>query len=197
VVQRGQYLERPTLIPVAGVVLEGLSHRGDARPPLLVLPPTPAEGGGMDHVVVAELAWAATQAGHPSLRFNYRGVGASQGKPGAGAALVEDARAAFELARDNWGVDPMVASIGASASIALQLGAKGVVLVSPTGIDVSTLEGPNVWVIVGALDLPKEATVATTRLRVIPDADRTFQKHLPGVGRAVVECLKLAETLDW
>src|SRR3954464_13789743 len=124
-VQRGQFLERPTLIPVGPFVLEGLSHRGEARPPLLVLPPPPDEGGSMDHVVVAELAWAATQAGYPSLRFNYRGVGASQGKRSAGDALGEDARAAFELARDNWGEAPLVASIGGSARVALSLEAPG------------------------------------------------------------------------
>src|SRR5437016_4475922 len=30
--------------------------------------------------VVAELAWALSQAGHSTLRFDYRGVGASQGQ---------------------------------------------------------------------------------------------------------------------
>lgn len=190
-VARGQFLERPTLIPVGSFVLEGLSHRGDARPPLLVLPPPPDEGGSMDHVVVAELAWAATQAGHPSLRFNYRGVGASQGKRSRGAALVEDARAAFELARDNWGEAPFVASIGGSSKVALELEAPGFCLVSPPEVP----DTPHVWVIVGSKELPPGGSVATPRMRVIPDADRAFQKNLPMVGRVVVECLKLAETL--
>jgi alpha/beta superfamily hydrolase len=191
-VQRGQYLERPTLIGVGSLVLEGLSHRGERRPPLLVVPPLPQDGGSMDHVVAAELAWAATQAGHPSLRFNFKGVGASQGKRGDG--LLDDARAAFELAKDNWGAAPLVASIGSSAALALKLDAPAwCLVVPPLEIDVS---GPNVWVVVGAHDLPRSGTVATSRMRVIPDADRTFQKGLPGVGRAVAECLKFAETLQ-
>lgn len=33
----------------------------------------------MESPIVAELAWALTRAGHPTLRFNYRGVGASPG----------------------------------------------------------------------------------------------------------------------
>jgi alpha/beta superfamily hydrolase len=193
VVQRGQFLERPTLIPIGPIVLEGLSHRGEKRPPLLVLPPLPGEGGGMDHVVCAELAWAATQAGHPSLRFNFKGVGASQGK--RGEAMLDDARAAFELALDNWGSPPVVASIGASAALALRLeDAAGYCLITPPAeIDVSA---PNVWVVVGAKDLPQGGSVATGRRRVIPDADRTFQKNLPMVGHAIAECLKLAETLQ-
>ena len=81
-VMKGQYLERPTLIPLAnGLVLEGVSHRGEKRPGLLVLPPPPLEGSGMDHVVGAELAYAVSHAGFPTLRFNYRGVGGSQGEP--------------------------------------------------------------------------------------------------------------------
>ena len=40
----------------------------------------------MDHVVCAELAWAAARAGRPVLRFNFRGVGASQGSRGDAAS---------------------------------------------------------------------------------------------------------------
>jgi hypothetical protein len=145
----------------------------------------------MDHVVAAELAWAATQAGHPSLRFNFRGVGASQGK--RGEKPLDDARAALQLCVDNWGVPPFIAAIGGSARVALQLDGAGLCLISPTGIEEW---GPDVWVVVGANDLPPGGAVATSRMRVIPDADGSFQKNLPMVGRVVAECLKLAETLQ-
>jgi SAM-dependent methyltransferase len=68
-VSRGQYLERPALIPLGAEVLEGLWHRGERTPPLLIVPPPPGTGS-MDHVVCAELAWAAARAGYPVLRFN-------------------------------------------------------------------------------------------------------------------------------
>src|SRR5689334_18160191 len=100
-VSKGQFLERATIIPVGDEVMEAVSHRGSERPIVLVLPPPPDEGGGMDHIVGAEVAWAVSQAGHPCLRFNYRGVGASQGKPGRGAALVDEALAALEAAAEN------------------------------------------------------------------------------------------------
>jgi alpha/beta superfamily hydrolase len=52
----------------------------------------------MDSTVVAELAWAVTRAGHASLRFNYQGVGASQGTIAAPAALERlDARAPLSV----------------------------------------------------------------------------------------------------
>lgn len=79
----GQYLERPTLItrPVGEgrITLEGLYHRGEKAPGLVVCAPHPRLGGSMDSPVVAELAWALSRSGHASLRFNYQGVGASEG----------------------------------------------------------------------------------------------------------------------
>ena len=83
-VMAGQYLERPTLIrrPVEGgepITLEGLYHRGDRTPAVVVCAPHPRMGGSMDSPVVAELAWALTRSGRATLRFNYQGVGASPG----------------------------------------------------------------------------------------------------------------------
>ena len=176
--------------------MEGLAHRGTRRPLLLVLSPTPAEGGGMDHVVGAELSWAAARAGFPTLRFNWRGVGGSQGARGNAKALVEDARAAIEVARDNaGGAAPFIVSIGAAAKVAMSVrgDAAGVCLVSPTDIDEW---GEDVWAVVAQADLAGARKVATGRLHVIPSADRTFQRNLPLVGRAVVECLNAAETLQ-
>jgi alpha/beta superfamily hydrolase len=200
VVGKGHFLERPTLIPVGAQVMEGLSHRGDRRPPLLVLPPLPEEGGGMDHVIGAELAWAAAHAGYPTLRFNWRGVGASQGVRGELPALIEEARAAIALARDNTGVPPLLASLCGSCRVAASLvgDAAGVCLVSPTDIGEW---GSAVWVVVAQSDLSQHLKVAmdstgSPQLRVIPGADRTFQKNLPLVGKAVVECLNALETLQ-
>ena len=133
---RGQYLERPALVPVGGLVLEGLWHRGSKSPPVLVLPPPP-EAGSMDHVVCAELAWAAARAGRPVLRFNFRGVGASQGARGDPASRVEDAAGALRLLRENSGaVEVAVAAVGDSAATALALvgehpGIVAVALVNP------------------------------------------------------------------
>src|SRR5438309_1094877 len=71
----GQYLERSVVVGE----LDALYHRGTREPPCVIAAPHPALGGSMLSPVIAELAWALTRAGHPTLRFDYRGVGASRG----------------------------------------------------------------------------------------------------------------------
>jgi alpha/beta superfamily hydrolase len=200
-VTKGQYLERPTLIPVEdGLVLEGVSHRGERRPGLLVLPPPPLEGSGMDHVVGAELAFAASRLGHSTLRFNYRGVGASQGAPSRDVeAWLADARAALELAVDNaLGALAVVASIGASDAVALELARRGavagVVWINPsvvTPVDVAGLTVP-LGVVLAEHDdsvaRPAWARALEVQggvLTVVPGTSRTYQRNLPLVGKAV------------
>ncbi|HVE83377.1 MAG TPA: alpha/beta hydrolase [Myxococcales bacterium] len=203
-VLKGQFLERPALIPVGGEVLEGLSHRGRERPPLLILPPPPEEGGSMDHIVAAELAWAAATAGFPTLRFNFRGVGASQGRHGTPADQAADTRAALQLLADNTGTqEVVVSSIGGSAALglelALQLPARGLVLVSPDRIapeSIAAFPRPLV-VAVAELDtrldraaLSEAVNRAGGRLVVVEKTDATFARGLPLVGRAAVHLLK-------
>ena len=69
----GQFLERSVVVGD----LDALYHRGTRDPPCAIAAPHPALGGSMLSPVVAELAWALTRAGHPTTRFDYRGVGAS------------------------------------------------------------------------------------------------------------------------
>lgn len=199
-VTQGQYLERPTLVPLPdGLVLEGVAHRGERRPGLLILPPIPGEGSGMDHVVAAELAFAVSRAGHPTLRFNYRGVGGSQGRRSTRPAeLLADALAARELAADNArGAAPAVASIGSSDALALELARRGLVagvaLVSPSLARAAELEPLAVplAVILAERD-PQDrrgwSEVMQRKggaLTVVPGADRAWQRNLPLVGRAV------------
>jgi uncharacterized protein len=198
-VSRGQYLERPALIPLGAEVLEGLWHRGERTPPLLIVPPPPGTGS-MDHVVCAELAWAAARAGYPVLRFNFRGVGASQGAVGDAASRVEDADAALRLLRENTDtVDVVVAVVGESLDTGLRLaqlhpGLLGCVLVSPPADPELVRASVPLLCIVGALE-PGQAGLAALvqqaggRLVPVPEADARFLRHLPRIGRATVEWL--------
>jgi uncharacterized protein len=61
----------------------------------LVCHPHPLYGGTMHNKVVFRAAKAALNAGVPALRFNFRGVGQSQGKYALGIGEREDARAAL------------------------------------------------------------------------------------------------------
>src|ERR671934_2810482 len=89
-VQRDQFLERSVVVKSGDLSLDALYHRGRRAPPCVIASPHPALGGSMMVPVVNELAWTLTRAGFPTLRFDYRGVGASQGRSrhAAGAARV-------------------------------------------------------------------------------------------------------------
>ena len=59
-------------------------------------------GGSMDSPVATELGLAASDAGYVSLRFNWRGVGASAGKPSGEIADADaDCRAALDFMRES------------------------------------------------------------------------------------------------
>ena len=86
------------------VLLEGPSGQLEARHLLqphakglaLLCHPNPAQGGSMLNKVVSTLQRAARDAGYSTLRFNYRGVGASVGDHCLNTGEVDDAEAALD-----------------------------------------------------------------------------------------------------
>lgn len=211
-VKRGQYLERAVVIP-GPVPLEGLYHRGAKRPGLVIAPPHPGDGGSMEVTIVAELAYAATRAGHPTLRFNYWGVGASPGffddRPETGTAALGQA---LDHLAAGLGERPELAALGVGygaervVEIAQTRPLEGVILVSPDPgrlPDLGSVQGP-VLIAVGQRDprAPRAALEAAVRsaqngrLVVIPEADRTFLRGLVELGRAVAEFLSPPGMLD-
>jgi alpha/beta superfamily hydrolase len=84
--------ERPATIALpdvdgldAGSALDGLwlpaRGEGEARGGAVVAAPHPLMGGSMESPVATEIGLAASDEGFVSLRFNWRGVGASAGSP--------------------------------------------------------------------------------------------------------------------
>src|SRR5690242_6879173 len=120
-VRKGEYLERAVVIPGMSGTLEGLFHRGALRPPMLIAPDL-IRGSSMESPMIAELAWAVTRRGHPTLRFNYRGVGASTRPAGAigdEQSALEDLASAAEHLRNTMAHHPLaIAGIGSGGSIA-------------------------------------------------------------------------------
>lgn len=82
--------------------LESLIEEPDDAAPreaCLVCHPHPLFGGTMHNKVVYRIARALRRAGAVVLRFNFRGVGASEGEHDNGPGEVEDARAALSVLR--------------------------------------------------------------------------------------------------
>ena len=73
---------------------------GTPRGGAVVCHPHPQHGGTLDNKVAQTLARAFVQLGWRSVRFNFRGVGASQGAWDEGVGEVDDALAVIEAHRD-------------------------------------------------------------------------------------------------
>lgn len=92
--------------------LEGVLHLPDEAPQAVavVAHPLPTMGGTMDNKVVTTLAKAFVELGYAALRFNFRGVGASEGEFDSGNGEVEDVLAAVQHVRDEFGHLPLILS---------------------------------------------------------------------------------------
>ena len=82
-VERGQVLERMTTVAGPQGSLEALWQGGGVvdvhQSPIVLCPPHPRLGGSIDSPVLAELVWTLGHRRHPTLRFNFAGIGASLG----------------------------------------------------------------------------------------------------------------------
>lgn len=150
----------------------------------------------MDHIIAAEIAFAVSRFGHQCLRFNFRGVGASQGRLSTSDdELFEDVFAAWELARDNAeGARPLVVSIGGSDRLVAELVKRdptavvGWALIQPS---LAAFE-PGLPRVVIAPELDRSfdrrawsACLGEGELVVLQGTDRGYQRNLPQVGKAV------------
>lgn len=194
----------PIAVPGADWVLEGLFNAGasEGSPGAIVAPPHPLYGGSMESPVVGEVAHALTQAGYGTMRFNWRGVGASGGQPSGeiDAARDDYAAAVQQVAETVSG--PLVAagySFGAVAAVAAaanETRVRELVLVAPPP---SMLEraafrdDQRVLFLVGEHDMiaAPDATAAlaeslpAARCIVIDQADHFFAAGLAVIGKEV------------
>lgn len=88
-----------TIAGPAGELESLLEFSPEAKPLMtaVVCHPHPLYGGTMHNKVVFRAARAAREAGLPTLRFNFRGVGKSQGNYDKGVGERDDARAALDF----------------------------------------------------------------------------------------------------
>jgi len=115
-------LDSPASEPASGVAL--------------VCHPHPQQGGTMHNKVAHTLARAFARCGMRVLRFNFRGVGDSEGKFDDGRGELGDALACIDYLRERWSQDPIWIggfSFGAAIAIraAVESKPQGLVSVAP------------------------------------------------------------------
>lgn len=174
-----------------------------ARGGAIVAAPHPLMGGSMDSPVATELGLAASDAGYSSLRFNWRGVGASAGKPSGEMADADaDTLAALDFMQASveggivacgysWGSLAVFRTCTAAPRV------KKLVLVAPPPalLDRARLErsGKPTLIVTGDRDdyVPLDELrklvegLARVELVVLPGVDHFFMLGLRELGRSV------------
>ena len=203
--------ERAVTIALAadGSALEGLyiAGRDDEAVAVVVAAPHPLYGGSMETPVVNEIAYAAREAGLASLRFNWRGVGASAGRPSGDAEdAVADYRAALDYLLATVPGPVCAAGYSFGAACAVRMAAaepwiRRLLLVAPPPAfldrDALVAFGGAVTVIVGSEDSLAPASALAAMVETLPrgrfheiaGADHFFGIGLAEIGRISREVL--------
>lgn len=98
------YAERITLLGPAGSLQALIETPAQLNTAAfgVVCHPHPLHGGTLDNKVVYTIARAFQDFGVPTIRFNFRGVGASQGAFADGIGETEDALTMIAYGRERW-----------------------------------------------------------------------------------------------
>ncbi len=179
----------------------------DATAVAVLCHPHPLYQGTMLNKVVHTLARAMNELGLPALRFNFRGVGASEGTYADGEGETADARAVTDYVRARWPAAQLWLagfSFGAvvAARVASAAGASQLVTIAPAVnmLGTALTQTPAMpWLIIqGAADelvpvADVEAWVAAHQpgpeLVVMPETDHFFHGQLVGLRRLLVDKL--------
>lgn len=112
--------------------------------PVLLCHPHPLFGGTMGSRLVYDLAVGLALAGYRAVRFDYRGVGRSEGSYGRGDGEAADAVALFDALAAETGKAPIVVGYSFGGGVACRLAtlrtpARLVVIAAPSPLTQSTL----------------------------------------------------------
>ena len=189
----------------------------EAPPPLaaVVCHPHPLFGGTMHNKVVYQTAKAIHRFGLPVLRFNFRGVGASEGTHDKGLGEKDDVLAAIDfLAAEFLGVPLLVAGFSFGSWVGLRAGcgdARVAELIG-LGLPVGELDSRSFSYLDGCekpkllasgefdrFGPPKKLRAMVeqfpprvrenTRVAIVAGGDHFFAGHLPELGQAIGEWL--------
>jgi alpha/beta superfamily hydrolase len=212
--------EESVTFPSDDLTLEGLLAKPDAGGPArggVVCHPHPLYGGSMYNNVVDAALAAMWELGWATLRFNFRGVGASEGEHSGGSGEASDAVAALKFLSNQSGIEAQGAvlagySFGAMAAMGAalapnDLGALVLIALPLQMVDTAMLErfkGPIV-LIAGDNDgyCPSRQLEALHRdlggrsqLQIIEGADHFFGGFEGELAESLGEMLKIATTIN-
>jgi len=170
----------------------------------LICHPNPTQGGTMDNKVVQTLARAFVQLGYRAARFNFRGIGASEGGWDEGRGEIDDALAVLAAVREP-GEALVLAGFSFGGYVASQAAlrladaqkAERLVLVGPATSRFDTAAVPaDTLVIHGEVDdvVPLSAVLDWARPQslpvvVVPGVGHFFHGQLPLLKSLVVRNL--------
>ncbi len=166
--------------------------------------PHPLHGGTLHNKVVFRAARALARAGYGVLRFNFRGVGLSQGRYDEGRGEAEDFRAALDEAERRGG-GPLVAggfSFGSLAALRALAGDARVRAFIGVGVPLASIKGeppprptvPALFVtgsedVYGPPRLLKEWARDVGRIVIVPGADHFLEGKLEALESTIGDFL--------
>ena len=202
-------LERLVIAGPAGALQAIAEDPGAAGPCYAVVcHPHPLFGGTMDNKVVTTVARALHQTGMPTLRFNFRGVGASAGVFDQGVGETADAEAVASWGAQRWpGLGLVIAGFSFGAYVALRLAQRRVprhlITIAPAiqRFDMSSMAIPPCpWLVVqGDADeiVDPKAVIdwvntlyPMPRLVVLPGVGHFFHGRLQELRDAVIDAIR-------
>jgi hypothetical protein len=184
--------------------LEGRLERASATNAAVIAHPHPLYGGDMDNPVVLAVRNACRRRGITTLRFNFRGVGGSNGRHDQGIGERQDVAAAYAcLAGQGMKqIDVIGYSFGAWVSALAGERFQRMIMVSPpvAFIDFGPPAPlPNLHLIVtgqrddiappSMIDRLRVSWNPTAALKVIPGADHFYSGALPSIENTIAASL--------
>lgn len=166
-------------------VLEGLLEGDGGSRGAVLCHPHPLYGGSMEDMVLQALNTALRENHIDTLRFNFRGVGGSQGVYGEGSGEVSDVIAAVNYLKSEGRAKVVLCGYSFGAAMAIRaastLELSRLLLVAPPVQMISGLDNPEVpaVVILGADDQIVDAAAASAffqghQVEVLEGADHFF-----------------------
>lgn len=193
-------MEEPVEIACGELRLEGALERAAGPNGVVITHPHPLYGGDMDNPVVAAVRSAYRARGYSTLRFNFRGVGGSDGRHGNGIEERHDVRAAIAHLKSLGirEVDLAGYSFGTWVNAGVETGFARMLMVSPpvafmpfdpglrlAGLHLVVAGDRDEFAPVASLRTACRAWNAQARLEILPGVDHFYSGALKTLIRAI------------